>query len=79
MDDSPRPPGTGDDRDMRYEQEPPSGIPRWVKILGLVVLIVALLVVVMILIGGAGPHNPLRHVAERGTVQGYVPWAGVPG
>ena len=35
------------------------GVPRWAKLLGLVVLVVALLVVVMLLIGGG--HGPRRH------------------
>lgn len=59
----------------RYEQEPPRGMPRWAKVLGLVVAIVALLVVVMMLLGGAGSHNPLRHFGERAG----LPPAGVAG
>jgi hypothetical protein len=36
------------------------GIPRWVKVFGILALVVALLVVVMLLIGGGG-HGPQRH------------------
>ena len=50
-----------------YDHERRSGIPRWVKVLGIVVAILALLVAVMILVGD-GRHNPLRHAGERGTV-----------
>jgi hypothetical protein len=36
------------------------GIPRWVKVFGIIALMVGLLVVVMLLIGGGG-HGPQRH------------------
>jgi hypothetical protein len=41
-----------------------TGMPRWVKIAGLVAALVAVLVVVvvMLLIGG-GEHGPWRHVS----------------
>jgi hypothetical protein len=43
------------------------GTPRWVKVFGIIALIVALLVVVMLFIGG-GDHGPQRHgSAGRGT------------
>jgi hypothetical protein len=37
-----------------------AGMPRWVKVLGIVVAVVVLLVVAMMLIGGGG-HRPRRH------------------
>ena len=38
------------------------GIPRWVKLVGLVVLILVLLVLVMLVVGGGGgQHGPRRH------------------
>ena len=49
----------------RYDDT--TGTPRWVKVFGIIALIVALLVVVMLLIGGGG-HGPQRHGgAGRGT------------
>jgi hypothetical protein len=42
----------------RYDET--TGTPRWVKVFGIIALIVALLVVVMLLIGGGG-HGPQRH------------------
>lgn len=43
------------------DDEPRSGISRWVKVAGIVVAIVALIVVVALLIGGGGGHTPRRH------------------
>lgn len=41
--------------------EPPPGVPRWVKVFGLITVIVILLAVVaMILVGGE--HGPGRHM-----------------
>jgi hypothetical protein len=48
------------------------GIPRWVKVFGIVALVVALLVVVMVLMGGAGGHGAQRHGAG-GVTPGSVP------
>ncbi len=45
-----------------YEHEPTGGIPRWAKIVGIVVAVVALLVIIMMLIGGPGGHGPGRHM-----------------
>jgi hypothetical protein len=43
----------------RYDDA--GGAPRWVKVVGIIALVVALLVVVMVLIGGTGGHVPQRH------------------
>jgi hypothetical protein len=73
---------------MRYEHEPPSGVPRWVKVVGIVVAVVALLVVVVMLVSGDGGHRRPRHLPPgdsnhpvRTTVTdgGHAPPAGVPG
>jgi hypothetical protein len=50
MVDPPRHPNSGED----------AGMPRWVKVLGIVVAVVVLLVVAVMLIGGGG-HRPRRH------------------
>ncbi len=49
-----------DDHDNRYEHEPATRIPRWVKVAGIVVAVLALLVVIAMLVGGGG-HGPGRH------------------
>jgi len=43
----------------RYEREP-AGLPRWVKVAGVVAAVVVLVVVVVMLVGGGG-HTPRRH------------------
>jgi hypothetical protein len=61
MNDRPRRSDTGDDNGIDYERESTRGVPRWVKVAGIVAAVLILLVVVMILIGGGGGHTPLRH------------------
>jgi hypothetical protein len=41
-------------------REPPAGTPRWVKVFGLIALVVLVLFVVVLLVGG-GKHGPGRH------------------
>jgi hypothetical protein len=60
-----RPPSPDNDSGMVYDRESPPGIPRWVKVVGIVVAVVALLVVVMLLVGGGG-HGPQRHGGAGG-------------
>jgi len=59
MTDRPRRPESSDDRWMRYEDESSTGIPRWLKVVGIILAVVALLVVIMLLVGGG--HSPRRH------------------
>jgi hypothetical protein len=42
-----------------------AGLPRWVKVLGIVVAVVVLLVVAIMFIGGGG-HSPRRHGGAGG-------------
>jgi hypothetical protein len=44
------------------------GIPRWVKVSGIIVIVLVLLVGVMLLIGGGGGggHGPSRHAPSGG-------------
>ena len=53
-------PGTGNDIGGGPYREPPPGTPRWVKVFGLIALVVLVLFVVVLLIGG-GEHGPGRH------------------
>ena len=48
-----------------------TGMPRWVKVLGIVVAVVVLLVVALMFVGG-GEHGPGRH-APSGDAGGQVP------
>jgi hypothetical protein len=53
---------SGDDRGTEYERDPSIGIPRWIKVAGIVVAVVVLLVAVVLLLnGGGGGHGPSRH------------------
>ena len=70
MADPARSPETGE-RPIRG-RGPATGTPRWVKVTGLLVAVLALLVVVMLLLpGGHGPsrHIPSGHTAPAGGHQ----------
>jgi hypothetical protein len=45
---------------------PPSGMPRWVKVSGIIALALVLLFVVLHLTGLGGDHGPGRHVNGDG-------------
>jgi len=70
MTDQPRSPKPGDDSGTVYDRESAAGMPRWVKVVGIIVIVVVLLVVVMLLVGG-GYHGPRRH--GSGGVGGQAP------
>lgn len=46
-----------------YGGDPPAGLPRWVKIAAMVALLLALVVAVVMLVGG-GEHGPSRHMSS---------------
>jgi hypothetical protein len=72
MTDRPRSPQPDDDSGMVDDRESAPGIPRWVKVVGIVLAVVALLVVVMLFVGGGdGGHGPRRHGA--GSAGGQAP------
>ena len=49
--------------EKRGADPPPyPGAPRWVKVLGLLILVVVLLIVVVFVTSVAGPHGPWRHM-----------------
>jgi hypothetical protein len=71
MTDRPPTPDPDDDPGMVYDRESPPGMPRWVKVAGIILAVVALLVVVMLLVGGGGGgggggHGPQRHGGAGG-------------
>ncbi len=55
------------------DQPSPPGAPRWVKIAGIIALVVVLAVVVMLLIGGHGPGRHLGGDHAATTVEGHAP------
>jgi hypothetical protein len=68
MADPPAHPDRGDDTGVGPDRGSTAGTPRWVKVFGLIALVVVLLFVVLLLTGG--PHNPGRHGVGGG---GHTP------
>ena len=56
------------DGDAEPQRESDAGMPRWVKLFGLVALILALALVVMFLVVG-GDHGPGRHAVGGSAAQ----------
>lgn len=68
---------TDDATDVRPDRVRPTRTPRWVKMFGIIVLVLILLLVVQILMGGN--HGPGRHIPSGdagshsfGTIPVYV-------
>jgi hypothetical protein len=57
MTDRPPDPETGADRDMVYDRDSTPGTPRRMKTVGIIVAVLALLVIVLMLIGGGANHG----------------------
>jgi hypothetical protein len=56
------------DPSRRYEtSDEATGIPRWVKLAGIVAAVVVLVVVVLMLVGGGEGHRPRRHGGNDGN------------
>ena len=53
--------------DPPLDSEPTAGTPRWVKVFGIIALLVVLLIVVLLVFGG-GEHGPSRHSIGSVTV-----------
>ncbi len=66
---------TGDDTGGGPNREATTGTPRWVKVFGIIALVVVLLVVVVALTGSGG-HGPSRH-EPSGGLGGYTLTASV--
>lgn len=61
-------------QERRSETGPP-GMPRWVKVSGIVVVIVALVLIVIMVLAG-GEHGPGLHTDAGAAVQFVVGWHG---
>lgn len=64
MADRPSYPGTDDDGSVGPTADGPPSTPLWVKVFGIVGVVLVLLVVVMLLFGG-GNHGPGRHMGSH--------------
>ena len=73
MADARRDPDTGDDTDLgRPDPGSLAGTPRWVKVFGVIALLVVALLVVLVLAGKGGEHGPTRH-GPSGEPGGQTP------
>ena len=52
--------------------QPPYSTPRWVRIVGIIALVLVLLVGILFLTGVGGDHGPGRHMPSGGA-DGYTP------
>jgi hypothetical protein len=48
------------------DRESTTSAPRWVKVFGIIALVVVLLVVILLLTRGPGGHGPNRHTGAGG-------------
>ncbi|CAN7384899.1 hypothetical protein LJR235_002263 [Pararhizobium sp. LjRoot235] len=49
------------------DQPPYPGMPRWVKISGIILCLIILLAVIVAVSGIGGPHGPSRHLSLADT------------
>lgn len=65
MADSPQgPDATTDNPTVGRTPESPPGTPRWVKVFGIIAVILVLLISFALFTGLGGPHGPARHGAS---------------
>jgi hypothetical protein len=55
----------GDEVPSEVDRRSTEGTPRWVKVFGIVAVLIVLLFVVLLIAGG--PHNPGRHMGVHGS------------
>ncbi len=64
------------DDQLRYRDSRPEAARRWMKLVGIAVLVVALLVIVVMVAGG-GEHGPSRHLPRGELPEGHPSPPGV--
>lgn len=69
-----RPPDTGDGSGVRPTTDRAPGTPRWVKVFGIIAIVLVLLFVVIMFMGGG--HGPGRHTPS-GDAGGQAPLSSV--
>ncbi|MDQ3719705.1 MAG: hypothetical protein M3350_02830 [Actinomycetota bacterium] len=70
-------PDPGEDAAPARGREPTTGAPRWVKVSGIITLVVVLLVAILLLAGG-GDHGPGRHTSPGDAGGQAAPSSAVP-
>jgi hypothetical protein len=73
MADPPRARDPGEDAGVAADHGSPPGMPRWVKVSGIIVAVLVLLLVVVLLLSGG--HGPRRHLS--GGAGGHAPRSSV--
>jgi hypothetical protein len=74
--DGPPPLSEADDIRAGPDRDPTTGTPRWVKVVGIIAIVVVLLFVIM-LVAGDGRHGPARHRLSDSGPGGQSPLSGV--
>jgi hypothetical protein len=59
----PRYSSPGDDTGAGPDGQSLTGMPRWVKVVGIIAVVVVLLVAILLLTRGSGGHGPSRHTS----------------
>jgi hypothetical protein len=72
MADLPSYPDSGDDPSAGIDRASPPSTPRWVKVFGIIVLILVLLVGIIMFTGVGGEHGPGRHI-RSGDPGSHIP------
>jgi plastocyanin len=72
MDDSPGYPDAGDATGVGPDRGSTTRLPRWVKVLGILALVLGLLVVILRFTGVGGEHSPGRHAGASSVASGAV-------
>jgi hypothetical protein len=73
MADPPRARDLGEAADLAADHASPPGMPRWVKVAGIILAVLVLLLVIVLLVSGG--HGPRRHLSD-GTA-GHAPRSSV--
>lgn len=70
MADLPPYPDSNSNTGVETNNETPAGLPRWVKVFGIIATLLLLLFIILhFTIGGPGNHGPRSNASERGLRQ----------
>lgn len=67
MADLPPYPDSNGDTSVGPDRGSPPGTPRWLKVFGIIALVIILLIVIALATGLGGPHGPGRHSPSGGS------------
>lgn len=70
--------GTGDETGVRPTEDQPPSTPRWVKVSGIIAIVLILLFVIINLTGIGGNHGPSRHMPGAKQIEQEAPGDRVP-